>query len=100
MKEQFFESVQHAASGKAAMTVVIGTATAPSWIEWAISLVQSEVFVTAGLVLGVLVSISIFVVNIQSVFIRYQASKVTRRQERIRTALLESQAKEKNISVD
>ena len=100
MKEQLYEGIQHAASGKTALTVVIGTATAPSWIDWAILQVQSELFVSMGVILGVFVSISIFVINIQSVFIRYRSSKEAHRQERIRTALLEAQAKEKHIVID
>jgi len=100
MKDQLIESVQHAASGKAALTVVIGTATAPTWIEWAIAQVQSELFVAIGIILGIFVSISIFVINIQTFLSRRQRTKETQRQERIRTALLESQAKEKNIKVD
>jgi 1,4-dihydroxy-2-naphthoate octaprenyltransferase len=100
MKEQFIESMQHAASGKAALAVGIGTATAPSWIEWAISQVQSELFVAVGIILGILVSVSIFVINIQSFLIRRQTSKEKNRQDRIRTALLEAQAADKNITVD
>jgi 1,4-dihydroxy-2-naphthoate octaprenyltransferase len=100
MREQFIDGVQHAASGKAALTVVIGTATAPSWIEWAISQVQSELFVAVGIILGILVSVSIFVINIQSFLIRRQTSKEKNRQDRIRTALLEAQAADKNITVD
>jgi hypothetical protein len=100
MKEQFIEGAQHAASGKGALTVVIGTATAPSWIEWAISQVQSELFVAVGIILGILVSVSIFIINIQSFLIHRKTSKEKNRQEKIRTALLEAQAKEKNITVD
>jgi hypothetical protein len=79
---------------------VIGTATAPSWIEWAISQVQSELFVAVGIILGILVSVSIFIINIQSFLIRRQTSKEKNRQDRIRTALLKAQAAEKNITVD
>ncbi len=100
MKDQLIESVQHAASGKAALTVVIGTATAPTWIEWAIAQVQSELFVAVGIVLGILVSISIFVINIQTFLSRRKSNKEKQRQERIRTALLDQQAAEKNISID
>jgi 1,4-dihydroxy-2-naphthoate octaprenyltransferase len=100
MKEQLLEGAQHAASGKTALTVVIGTATAPSWIEWAISLVQSELFVAVGIVIGILVSLSIFIINIQSFFIRRRTSIQKHRQDQIRTKLLEAQAAEKHIVVD
>jgi len=100
MTGQLIESVQHAASGKTALTVVIGTATAPTWIEWAITQVQSELFVAIGIILGIFVSISIFVINIQTFLSRRKSNKEKQRQERIRTALLDQQAAEKNINID
>jgi hypothetical protein len=100
MKELFVESAQHAASGKAAMAVGIGTLTAPSWLQWINGLVSSDYFGSLLIVLGALVSITIVIVNVQSIIIKTQTRRETVRQERIRTALLEQQAKERNIEID
>jgi hypothetical protein len=96
MKEQLIEGVQHAASGKVAMAVAVGAATSPKWID----LVMSPAGQASAVVLGLVVSISIVVVNVQSVAHRAKKMRQTIRQEKIRTALLEKQAEDKNITID
>lgn len=100
MKEQLIESIQHASASKAALAVGVGTATAPGWMGWINGLVSSDNFGSLMVIVGALVSITIIVVNIQSIIIKARTSKQTQRQERIRTALLEAQAAEKHITID
>ncbi len=94
---ELVEVAQHAASGKAAMLVAGATASAPVWIE---RVVSGEGFQSALILLGAIVSITIISVNIQAFRQRLITNKEKRRQEKIRTALLENQAKEKNIKID
>jgi hypothetical protein len=100
MKEQLIEGVQHAASGKVALAVGIGTATAPGWINSVNTVVSGEYFGSVLILLGAIVSITIVAINIQSFWIKSQTFKQKRRQEKIRTALLEKQAEEKHIKID
>lgn len=100
MKEQLYENLQHAAASKGALAVGVGTATAPGWMVWINTLVSSDNFGSLMVIVGALVSITIIVVNIQSIIIKARTSKQTQRQERIRTALLEAQAAEKKIQID
>jgi len=97
MKDHVLESLQHAASGKTAMAVGLTTASAPAWID---RVVSSLDFQNGLILLGAAVSISIVIVNFQSVRQRMATNKEVRRQERIRTAFLEAQAVERGISVD
>jgi len=96
MRQQTLETVQHAAAGKAAFVAGPAIATAPSWIDF----VQGPTFQALAIILGVLVSITVILVNIQSLRQKSQVNQERRRQERIRTALLEEQAKDRGISVD
>ena len=100
MKEQAIEGVQHAASGKIAMAVGIGTATGPEWIDSVNTILNSAYFGSLLILLGAVVSITIVAINIQSFWFKSQTFKQKRRQERIRTALLEAQAEEKHIKID
>jgi uncharacterized membrane protein len=99
MKDLLHEGVQAAASGKMAMAVGIGVVTAPEWIVWAEKLAQSAWFTLAAIVLGILVSITIITINVQTFVHRSRRMKETARQERIRTALLERQAAEHDITI-
>lgn len=97
MKDHLLDSVQHAASGKTAMAVGLTTASAPAWID---KVVSSQAFSNSLIILGAFVSLTIVVVNIQSIRQRMVTNKEIRRQEKIRTALLEAQAVEKNIVIE
>jgi hypothetical protein len=99
MKDLIHEGVQAAASGKTAMAMAVGVATAPEWITWAEAMAQSVWFTLAAIVLGIVVSITIITINVQTFVHRSRRMKQTARQERIRTALLERQAAEHDITV-
>lgn len=96
MKEQVIENIQHAASGKSALVAGPAIATAPAWIDF----IQGPTFQAIAILLGIVVSITVILVNIQSIRQRYAVNQQHRRQEQIRTALLEAQAEDRGISVD
>lgn len=81
------------------MAMAVGVATAPEWITWAEAMAQSVWFTLAAIVLGIVVSITIITINVQTFVHRSRRMKQTARQERIRTALLERQAAEHDITV-
>jgi hypothetical protein len=99
MKDLLHEGVQAAASGKMAMAVGVGIATAPEWITWAERMAQSPWFALAAIVLGLVVSITIIAVNVQTFVRRSRRMKSTARQERIKTALLEHDAADRDITI-
>jgi hypothetical protein len=99
MKDLIHEGAVAAASGKGAMIVGVGVATAPNWIVWAEAMAQSAWFTLAAIVLGILVSITIITINIQTFLHRSRRMKSTARQERIKTALLEREAAKHDITV-
>lgn len=73
MKDAVIETVQQAASGKAATAVVAATATHPMWID----AIRGEAFQASIVILGIFVSISILLVNIQA----YRNRGVKRKEE-------------------
>jgi len=95
MKEHLNQVVQDAASSKAALTIGLGTASAPAWIE----IIHSDYTQAIIVLIGMIVSLTIIGVNIQTFLTKSAASKLQKRQETIRLALLEEQAKEKGLKL-
>ena len=95
MKEHLNQVVQDAASSKAALTIGLGTASAPAWIQ----IINSEHTQAIIVLIGMLVSLTIIGINVQTFRIRSAAAKLKLRQETLRIALLEEQAKEKGLKV-
>lgn len=81
------------------MAVGVGVMTAPEWIAWAETMAQSVWFTLAAIVLGIVVSITIITINIQTFIHRARRVKETARQERIKTAVLEHDAADRNITI-
>lgn len=90
--EAIQEAIQNAAASKAALVLAVGTATAPTWIDFG-------GYLNAGIVaLGAVVSLSIIAVNLQSWRTSMILMPLKRKQERIRTRLLEEQAKKVGLN--
>tara|TARA_R110000851_G_scaffold100026_4_gene215454 strand:+ start:2961 stop:3251 length:291 start_codon:yes stop_codon:yes gene_type:complete len=95
MKDQLIDIMQGAASGKTALVIGGSIATAPNWINF----IQGDMFKTVIIMVGLIVSISIILINLQSFKQRLIINQEIQEQERIRTALLKHQAHERNIKV-
>jgi FtsH-binding integral membrane protein len=96
MSNELVESIQQAASGKAALAMGVAGITTPTWVDY---IVSNSSFQAGLVLLGAIVSLTIIAVNIQSLIQRKKTNKEKYRQERIRTALLECQAKDKGIEI-
>lgn len=96
MRDYMASTVQDVASGKLAFSLGIGGVTSPAWLDF----IQLDAFKAVAIVFGIFVSLTVIVVNIQNVRQKLIVNKEIRRQEKIRTALLERQAEEKNIIID
>lgn len=57
------QEIQQMAHSKTGVAVAAGTATVPAWIDW---LVNSPVSQAGIIIIGVLLSISIIAVNVQT----------------------------------
>ena len=96
MKNQIVEIIQHAASGKTGIAVVATTVSAPAWIE----VLTGDATRAMVILLGIVVSLTIIVINFQTFKVRSADYKIKERQEKIRTALLEHNARESGIDPD
>lgn len=96
IREQLIEGLQHAASGKSAVAIAVGTVSVPAWIEF----VHSDTVRAVVMLTGLMVSFSIIAVNIQVFFRRLKDRRLFLRQQRIKAAILEKQAKENGINPD
>lgn len=96
MKDQIVQGAQHAASGKLALTLGIGGITSPAWLD----VLQSDVFRGIAVIMGIFVAATVIMINIQNFRQKLMVNKEIQRQEQIKTALLEREAKEKNIVVE
>lgn len=66
MSEQLSQ-IQQMALSKPAAAVGVGTATVPAWVEW---VTTSPVAQAAVIVIGVIVSVTIIAVNVQTLIHR------------------------------
>lgn len=103
--------VQQAASSKGAVLVGITGASVELWIE---NLVTDSLFQDCMILIGAMVPITIILINIVKLFGDYQTRDERKiiasaeaqtaieekRQAKIRTLLLEDQAREKGIKID
>lgn len=96
MRDWMATSVQDVASGKMAFSLGIGGVTSPAWLD----IIQLDAFKMVAIAFGVVVSITVILVNIQSFRQKLIVNKEIQRQEHIKTALLEREAKEKDIFID
>lgn len=105
------QSIQQAASSKTAMVAGLTGASVELWIE---RIVTDSLFQNSMILIGAMVPITIILINLGRAVFDYrtkderaaiehekavQAIEETR-QAKLRTALLEHQAKEKGLSVD
>lgn len=105
------QSIQQAASSKSAILVGLTGASVELWIK---ELVTDHLFQNSMILIGAMVPITIILINIGKVVFDYKTkneravieqekaiqAKEETRQAKLRTALLEHQAKEKGLSVD
>ena len=96
MPNQIIETIQHAASGKTGVAVVATTVSAPAWIE----ILNGDTTRAMVILIGIVVSLTIIIINVQTFKVRSANSKIKERQEKIRTALLEHNARESGIDPD
>lgn len=71
-KAQAMNQVQEIASGKGAMTFGATTATIPAWVRWITESPEAQALI---IVLGMVVSISIIVVNVQTILSRRKSKR-------------------------
>ena len=95
MNEQLTEVIQGIASSKTALLVGVSAASAPAWINMLTSQAAQATVVGIGMVL----SVTIICVNVQTLFSKVKKNKIILRQEQVRSALLEYQAKEKGLDL-
>ena len=95
MKDQVMQTVQEAASSKTALAIGLGTASVPAWVD----IINSEMTQAIAIVIGMIVSVTIILVNVQTFRVRTAEAKVRARQENLRLRLLEEQAKERGIDL-
>ena len=60
------ETIQNVASGKAALTTAVSVGAMPWWLQF----IHSPLFQTIVIFLGMLVSVSIIAINVQTFIIR------------------------------
>lgn len=66
-KHQALNQIQEIASGKTAMTFGATTATIPAWVRWITESPEAQALI---IILGMVVSVSITAVNIQTILQR------------------------------
>jgi hypothetical protein len=84
------EHIQTAAQSKSAFGLGAILAWMPAWIEF----VHGPVVKALVVILGILVSLTIIIVNVQSIWHRRHKNKITEEQELLRLYLLRQQVKE------
>jgi len=76
VKEEIIRNIQDAAATKTAGIVAIAGATSSNWVDL---IVQSKEFQAVGILLGLTVSVTIIILNIQA--IKYRSHKNSRERE-------------------
>ena len=94
MKEQVITTIQEAASSKTALAVGVGTASVPAWIAF----LNSENTQAIVILIGMIVSLTIICVNVQTFKARLVQNREKVRQEQLRTKLLEHEVRERGLS--